>query len=128
MEEYRVRLVRSFAKAPPTSESKYAWAAFKTQYAQLVGTVARAKEAVPKKNKETGKKGVQKQKPAQQAQKGTRGRGARKTTFRGRGTSTLSAPTASTLSALAAAAGEEFELFEGRDANIEIRGGGGERG
>ena len=31
------------------------------------------------------------------------------------------------MTALAAAAGKEFELFVGRDTGIEIRGGGGER-
>ena len=75
VEEYRGRLVRSFAKAPSTPESKRAWAAFKTKYAQRLKTVARTKTAVSKRNKETGKKGVQKpaQKPVQQARGGARG-------------------------------------------------------
>ena len=36
-------------------------------------------------------------------------------------------PAANTLTDLAAATGEDFELFEGNDANIVIEGGGGER-
>ena len=36
-------------------------------------------------------------------------------------------PAASTLTNLAAAVGEDFELFEGDDVNIIIEGGGGER-
>ena len=69
VEEYRTRLVRSFAKAPSTPKSKQAWVAFKPQHAQLVRTVTRAKTAVSKKNKEADKKGARE--PAQKPPQGT---------------------------------------------------------
>ena len=124
VEEYRSRLVRNFAKAPSTPESKQAWAAFKTQYAQLVKTVTRAKTKVSRKNKEAGKKGAQK--PAQKSPRHAGG-GAKRGTGQKEGASTLHTPAASTVTHLAAAAGEDFELFEGDDVDIVIEGGGGER-
>lgn len=80
VEEYLSRLVRSFAKAPSTPESKQAWAAIKTQHAQLVKTVTRAKTAASRKNKETDKKGAQEpaQKPVQRARGGAKKRTVRR--------------------------------------------------
>ena len=45
VEEYRVRLTRSFAKAPATKKDKETWTAFKAQYATLEEAVARAEGA-----------------------------------------------------------------------------------
>ena len=114
VEEYRVRLARSFAKAPVTKEDKKAWAAFKAQYTKLEKTVARAKEAKRKADaKDKGEKGGQK---TQQT--------TRKVASRGQG------GRSSTLAVLADAAGEAqlgTGLFGKEDGNIDIRGGGSER-
>ena len=129
-EEYRVRLVRSFARKP-TAEGEETWGVFQRQYAQLVQKVARRSKQPGKVSQKTGKdkRKISKTAQGEKSRKSTQGRRKGAQADRNDAKSQRMNTTEAAVHAtrgLAALSG--FTLFgEGDDDMVSIEGSGGER-